>query len=204
MTNKLPWAITRRKIALPAWRRSQLDVEAQARRESVKDPCAQAHGGMSQPFSLFAFLKPPPRVRLPPRVLPPEQWTVRGGVPQPVLARPKKPRRWPCRLNKIRQQLAASSLTDPPFGYAIPLPWCAYCGREMTEVLHFYGVPAGVLRPTDVTDDHIVPRASLRDPRHAEVRNEPNRVRCCSQCNQLKADRPLLEFLLDHPLMRWS
>jgi len=58
-------------------------------------------------------------------------------------------------------------------------PICAYCARRTD--------------PTDITLDHVTPRRGL-----SAYDRRDNLVLACTRCNGLKADKPILVFLLAH------
>lgn len=57
---------------------------------------------------------------------------------------------------------------------------CAYCFNEMTFDNN---------RPNTVTRDHVIPRSK------GGPSSMFNLIGVCATCNQLKSDKPLLEFL---------
>jgi hypothetical protein len=120
-------------------------------------------------------------------------------------------------MESIRERLATCSDDSLrrrriPYGYAHPLPWCSYCGAPYSDV-NAYEIPIysdgrllrdvleeirGLLRmhhPHRRSRDHMVPRALRKGIPY-------NTVDCCLACNNLKASKPLLQFLLHHKLMR--
>ena len=57
---------------------------------------------------------------------------------------------------------------------------CAYCHKEMTLRLG---------RDNTATKDHIIPKSKFR------ISDEFNLVAACNQCNSLKSDKPLADFM---------
>lgn len=89
------------------------------------------------------------------------------------------------------EQASRENLGMPPSsGPGDRARWCFYCGTEMTSATT-KGKP---LRPTDRTEDHVVPRS-------AGGRDKDNLVECCYACNTTKGSTLLLAFLLRRPLM---
>lgn len=77
-------------------------------------------------------------------------------------------------LNRLKTQKAHKL-----FAYSYP---CPYCGVKLTE--------------DNITRDHVIPRSIINKWHKTKVnRNEFNIVFCCYDCNNLKGDKPLLQFL---------
>lgn len=86
--------------------------------------------------------------------------------------------------------LKASYGEDPKYKFGEP--WiCSYCGRKVLPWKNKKGIPSP---DWAATRDHVVP-VHRRGKRKA--RNGSKTVLCCRVCNQEKANKHLLMFLLE-------